>query len=262
MRIERRHEAEANAWTDQELVQRMRRDDEVAIREFYYRFTPALWREARRGRVQPALRDDVVNDCLADSALHLMQPSVPIPVNLTGYVVASLRHRLANERRAAKRRAAVGEAAASHQHAERVVREVCSEASIRASAGPAAEVPALSPALERLSRIVDAGISAEERQLLRWVSASIPQRLIAEWLGITHNAVRVRVLRLRDRLMAAALRDDGPWRQGEREALYEFFRRCGLPERARRALDVRRAGGSPQRGRPPTGHPNAEKEDQ
>ena len=106
-----------------------------------------------------------MNDCLADSALHLMQPSVPIPVNLTG-VVASLRHRLANERRAAKRRAAVGEAAASHQHAERVVREVCSEASIRASAGPAAEA-CWSPALERLSRIVDAGISAEERQLLR-----------------------------------------------------------------------------------------------
>jgi len=262
MRIERRHETGADAWTDQEVVQRMRRDDDVAIREFYYRFTPVLWREARRGRVQPALRDDVVNDCLADSALHLMQPNVPIPVNLTGYLVATLRHRLANERRAMKRREAAGEAATTHGHAERVVREVCSEASIRASAGPAAETPPLSPVLERLSRVVDAGISAEERQLLRWVSASIPQRLIAEWLGITHNAVRVRVLRLRDRLMDVALRDASPWKPGERDALYEFFRRSGLSERARRALDVGRARRSPHRRGPPSSRPPVEKEDQ
>ena len=262
MRIERRHETGADAWTDQEVVQRMRRDDDVAIREFYYRFTPALWREARRGRVQPALRDDVVNDCLADSALHLMQASVAIPVNLTGYLIASLRHRLANDRRAAKRRAALGEAAVSDYQTERVVREVCSEASIRASAGPGAEGSSLSPVLERLSRVVDAGISPDERQLLRWVSASVPQRLIAEWLGITHNAVRVRVLRLRDRLMAAALRDDGAWTTGERDALYEFFRKSGLSERARRALDASRARGSPRQGRNATGRPTAEKEDQ
>jgi DNA-directed RNA polymerase specialized sigma24 family protein len=241
MRIERRHEAGVEAWSDQELVQRMRRDDGVAIREFYYRFTPVLWKEARRAQVQPALRDDVVNDCLADSAIHLMQANVPIPVNVTGYLIAALRHRLANDRRAERRRLAAGEAAVWHGHGERVVREVCSEASLRASAGPAAESPPLSPVLERLSRVVDAGITAEERQILRWVSASIPQRLIAEWLGVTHNAVRVRVLRLRDRLLEVALRDDGPWNPGEREALYDFFRRSGLSERARRALDAARA---------------------
>jgi len=161
-----------------------------------------------------------------------------------------------------KRREAAGEAATTHGHAERVVREVCSEASIRASAGPAAETPPLSPVLERLSRVVDAGISAEERQLLRWVSASIPQRLIAEWLGITHNAVRVRVLRLRDRLMDVALRDASPWKPGERDALYEFFRRSGLSERARRALDVGRARRSPHRRGPPSSRPPVEKEDQ
>src|SRR4030095_11898710 len=132
------------------------------------------------------------------------------------------RHRLANDRRATKRRLAVGSAAGwaggggrvvregcsgaalraragpagglpggsaagGAGDGERVVREACSEASIRASAGPAAEVPALSPVLERLSRVIDAGITDEERQILRWVSASIPQRLIAEWLGETHK---------------------------------------------------------------------------
>jgi len=123
---------------------------------------------------------------------------------------------------------------------------VVSEASIRASAGPAAESPPLSPVLERLSRIIDAGITDEERQILRWVSASIPQRLIAEWLGITHNAARVRVLRLRERLIEVALRDSGPWRPGERQELYEFFRRSGLSERARRAVEGSRVDGRPE----------------
>jgi hypothetical protein len=127
---------------------------------------------------------------------------------------------------------------------ESVVREVCSEASIRASAGPAAETPPLSPVLERLSCVIDSGIADEERQILRWVSASIPQRLIAEWLGITHNAARMRVLRLRERLIELALRDPGPWRTGEREQLYEFFRRSGLSERARRV--VAKSRGAPK----------------
>ena len=57
MRIERTARDRGKRVDRSELVQRMRRDDEVAIREFYYRFPPALWREARRGRVQPALRE-------------------------------------------------------------------------------------------------------------------------------------------------------------------------------------------------------------
>jgi len=222
----------------------MRHDEALAIREFYRRFTPVLWKLARQAHVQPALRDDVVTDCLSDAAIRLMQPTVAIPANLTGYLVATFRHRLANDRRATKRRLAVGSAAVWPGDGERVVREVCSEASIRASAGPAAEVPALSPVLERLSRVIDAGITDDERQILRWVSASIPQRLIAEWLGITHNAARVRVLRLRERLIEIALKDTGPWRPGEREELYEFFRRSGLSERARRVVKRSPDGGS------------------
>jgi len=140
---------------------------------------------------------------------------------------------------------------------------VVSEASIRASAGPAAEAPPLSPVLERLSRIIDAGITDDERQILRWVSASIPQRLIAEWLGITHNAARVRVLRLRERLIELALRDAGPWRPGERQELYEFFRRSGLSERARKAVEGSQAASGPERSRHSAGRkPRKEGEDQ
>lgn len=252
MRIERRQVESAETWTDHELLQRMRRDDAVAIREFYRRFTPVLWKEARRAHVQPALRDDVAIDSLSDSAIHLMQATVAIPSNLTGYLVAAFRHRLTNDRRATSRRLAAGAAAVSYGSDERVVREVCSEASLRASAGPAADAPPLSPVLERLSRVIDADITDQERRMLRWVSAAIPQRLIAEWLGITHNAARVRVLRLRDRLIEVALRYDGPWRPGERDELYAFFRRCGLSERALRATQARESG-APERSRPRVG---------
>ena len=253
MRIEKQqHEATAESWTDQELLQRLRRDDAVALRQFYDRFSSALWKLARQAHVQPALREELITDCLSDAALHLMQPTVALPSNLTGYLVAAFKHRLANDRRARKRRLAAGTAAISYGSDERVVREVCSEASIRASAGPAAEAPPLSPVLERLSRLIDADISDEERQVLRWLSESIPQRLIAEWLGITHNATRVRVLRLRDRLIEVALRYDGPWQPGEREELHAFFRRCGLSDRALRAAQSRASSAS-ERSRPRAG---------
>ena len=241
MRTERRDEAvNVESWTDSELLQHMRRDDASAIREFYRRFTPVLWKEASRARVRPEIRDDLVIDCLSDSAIHLMQASVAAPRSLAGYLVAAFRNRVSSEYRSSARRTATGARAVSMTNGELVVREVCSEASLRASAGPLAETPPLSPVLERLSRVVNAGITDQERQMLRWVAASIPQRLIAEWMGITHNAARVRVLRLRERLIDLALHAETAWTPRERQELYEFFRRSGLSERARRALEPRR----------------------
>ena len=252
MRSERRDEAvSVESWTDSELLQQMRRDDASAIAEFYRRFTPMLWKEASRARVRPEVRDDLVVDCLSDSAIHLMQASVAAPRSLGGYLVAAFRNRVANEYRASARRDAIGGTAVLMADGERVIREVCSEASLRASAGPDAEIPPLSPVLERLSRVVNAGITEQERQMLRWVAASIPQRLIAEWMGVTHNAARVRVLRLRERLIDLALRAETAWSPRERQDLYKFFRRSGLSERARRALGQRR--GESDQGRRPVG---------
>ena len=74
---------------------------------------------------------------------------------------------------------------------------------------------------------------------------------------------RVRVLRLRERLIELALRDAGPWRPGERQELYEFFRRSGLSERARRAVEGSQAAGGPERSRRGAGRkPRKEGEDQ
>lgn len=260
MRTERRDEAvSVESWTDSELLLEMRRDDASAIREFYRRFTPLLWKEASRARVRPEIRDDLVVDCLGDSAIHLMQASVAAPRSLAGYLVVAFRNRVSNEYRSSARREATGSTATLMSDGERVVREVCSEASLRASAGPGAEMPPLSPVLERLSRVVNAGITDQERQMLRWVAASIPQRLIAEWMGITHNAARARVLRLRERLIDLALRAETAWTPRERQELYEFFRRSGLSERARRALEQRR--GESDQGRRPGAAPTLPEDD-
>ena len=43
------------AW-ERELVERMRRDEPEALTEFFQSFRPLLLEEARRLRVQPALR--------------------------------------------------------------------------------------------------------------------------------------------------------------------------------------------------------------
>jgi len=244
MRVERRYEASAEAWPDLELVQHMRRGEPAAIREFYRRFTPVLWKEARRAHVYPALRDDVVNDCLGDGAMRLMRPEAPVPASLTAYLITALRNRMSNDRRAARRRATLGAASAAVAHAEtgeRVVREACSEASLRASAGPAFEAPPLSPVLARLWSLIDGAATSEEHRLMRWLAASVPQSLAAEWLGITHNAARVRALRLRDRLMGVALRSGEQWAPEERRELYAFLRRCGCLERARGVLERSRA---------------------
>lgn len=248
MRVERRYEADAEVWPDQELVRRMRRDEPAAVREFYRRFTSVLRKEARRAHVHPALCDDVVNDCLGDGAMRLMRPEVPAPVSLTGYLITALRNRMSNDRRAARRRATLGAASAAMAQAEtgeRVVREACSEASLRASAGPAFEAPPLSPVLARLWSLIDGAATAEEHRLMRWLGASVPHSLVAEWLGITHNAARVRALRLRDRLMGVALRSGERWAPEERRELYAFLRRCGCLERARGVLERSRT--SPRR---------------
>src|SRR5574338_663532 len=101
MRTERRDEAvSAESWTDSDLLRNMRRDDASAIREFYRRFTPLLWKEVRRARIPPEVRDDLVHDCLSDAAIHLMEASVTMRRHLAGYLVAAARNRLSNVLRA------------------------------------------------------------------------------------------------------------------------------------------------------------------
>lgn len=259
MRSESKYEATGRAWTDRELILRLRRDDPLALSEFYRRFTPELWKKAKLLGVQPALREEVVFETLGDAALHLMRDTVVVPTKLTGYLVNALRNHVRNARRAAKRRADAGAAAVSLDGSshEAVVREVSSEAYVRASLGPAWESPRLPGALDRLARMLDAKLTADERRMLGWMQASVPYRLVGEWIGTTTNAARLRAFRLRDRLIEVAWQYEGPWNAAERQELAAFFRRSGREAWAEAWLArARDSGGQEQpRAAPPDPSP-------
>lgn len=233
--------------TDRQLIEHMRREEPEALQEFFERFQPLLLRYARSLGVQSALREQVVLGCLDDVALVLMRHLTPIPRSLAAYLIRALRHDVLGERRGTGRRAARDEAALALRGAmtERVVLEVCSEESVRASAGPDWEAAALSPALERLASALDEGLTDEERCVLGWLGQWVPQALVADWLGISYGALRVRVSRLRDRLREAALRYAGQLPPEDRAVLQEFFRRTALTPRV---SDWLLAGVAPKRG--------------
>jgi len=73
--------------------------------------------------------------------------------------------------------------------------------------------------------VLDAALTAEERQMLIWVSNAVPMREIAQWLGIGYSAAKVRLSRLRSRLRERALRHVNECAGAEREELVGFLRR-------------------------------------
>ena len=111
---------------------------------------------------------------------------------------------------------------------ERALHDAASEDAIRRSFGPAWEGVPRSPAIDRLARAVEQGLSDDERLLLAWLAARVPQRQIAAWLGVGHGAVRVRVTRLRARLRDSALRHAYRLDGEERRELDRFFRRIDI----------------------------------
>ena len=213
------------AMGDPALVAALRCEDESAVREFYLRFRPMLLRAAGRLGVDPGERDTVVDDCLADVAVHLITSSAPPPRSLPAYLARSLRNRVLNGARArgrAQRRDALpdqadpteAELAGSSEHARRVSGE--------------AEAAPLSPALERLAAVLERTLNDDDRLLAVWMSHCAPQRDIAVWLGIAHKAAAKRIERLRERLQLAALRHLETTDGEERLELLTFLGRASL----------------------------------
>jgi len=228
---------------DRDLVEAIRRKSEPALIEFFRRFRPLLLREARGLVVQPALRAELVDDCLADVALRLLRHTMATPRMIAPYLIRALRLQRLKHRRAELRRreledprtpAARGGPADTPGASEprcqpndlRAGDAMLSEATLRAGAGPAWSLHALSPALERLAHALEEGLSEEDRLLLVWVGNWVPQSEIAAWLGITHGATRNRIMRLREQLRHAAIRAALSFPESERAELHRFFRRA------------------------------------
>ena len=220
----------ARQWSDAVLVAALRRNAPGAFREFFERFAPLIAAIARVHRIAATDVDERVTDFLDDAAMRLCLPTTPVPRSIASYLAAAFRRRSYNRVRDIRRRALLRDecAADAGSLAERVVASAVSESALRTSYGPDLDPPALSPALERLALELERGLSPDERRLLAWLGQRVPQREIAEWLGVTHGAVRVRVTRLRARLRDAAFRYARLLDGDERAELDRFFRRIDV----------------------------------
>lgn len=208
------------------VVRLIRQGDHDALREFTERFTPLLLNQAEKAGFDVADLETIAKDVLGDVAIALIAMGSRLPrCSMETYVMRAFRNRITSiHRRAA---AEASEAAGSFEpgdSASNLWRTGCSEGTMRAAMGPEWEPRQLSPALERLSTMLDEGLSAEERDLLSCVSEYVSQSEIAEWLGTTHEAVRKQLERLRKRLTAVARRYTQALTGAERAEIRAFFR--------------------------------------
>ena len=217
-------------WSEAELVAAMRRNDAEAFREFFRRFAPLVTALARARRVPAAGLSERVDEFLNDAALRLARITSPPPGSLAAYLAISLRRRDYNHLRDLRCRERLRDAYSvdGAGGSERAILGATSEHAVRTSHGPGWEHGALSPAIERLALALEQGLTDDERQLLAWLGARVPQREIAVWLGVTHGAMRVRVTRLRARLRDAALRHAFRLEGWERAEIARFFRRAEI----------------------------------
>jgi hypothetical protein len=120
---------------------------------------------------------------------------------------------------------------------------------LRASHGPEWEGAPLPRVLERLAGRLSESLREDERQLLVAVAENIPQREIAEWLGVSYAVARKRLERLRARLTDVAMQYANTLEPDDARELQRFFHRC----RARigaRAIARRRGRRDHPRGSP------------
>jgi DNA-directed RNA polymerase specialized sigma24 family protein len=233
-KVERRDPAaDVTATTpkDYDILVSMRRGDALAFERFIARFHRILLDYARRAGVPPAERDELVSELLDDVAIQLMTRSAPLPQNPRMYLLTALRHKLLNRKRGSERRRRVVSEAARAAYGDRDLATGeaaagCSEDMQRASRGPEWECAPLPRVLERLAGRLSEALSADERQLLVAVAENIPQREIAEWLGVSYAVARKRLERLRARLTEVAMQYANTLEPDDARELQRFFHRC------------------------------------
>ena len=219
--------------TDSELVEAMRQRQPRSFEAFVDRFHRILLNYAWRAGFAEEECDEFVQELLDDVALELIGSGERPPENIRRYMIGAFRHRYfkhlrERERREHHVREAGFELAHERDAAGRpTAAAACSEYALREARGAEDEDARVAPVLRHLSALLDEGLSAEERHMLTWVSERIPQRQIAEWLGMDYALTRQRLSRLRERLSESAIEYGGRLPPREQRQLYEFLRRCG-----------------------------------
>jgi RNA polymerase sigma factor (sigma-70 family) len=234
--------ADAAALRDYDIVVAMRRGEPAAFEWFVERFHRILLDYARRAGLVDALeRDEVASELLDDVAMQLMTRTGPPPQNPRLYLLSAFRHKLLNQKRAReRRRRVVAEAAHAAYACDDTERAAgCSEAMLRASRGEEWERAPLPRAIDRLASRLSDALRPDERELLVAVAENIPQREVAEWLGVSYAVARKRLERLRARLTDVAMQYATTLEPDDARELQRFFHRC----RAR--IGARAADASP-----------------
>jgi DNA-directed RNA polymerase specialized sigma24 family protein len=207
--------------------------DRTALRAAYLWYMPLLRDLARKLGVAPDERDEVAATVLGDVLLHLQETDVP-PRDLVRYLVGALRNHVRNGHRGRRRASDTRERAYSDpgDGRQRVVAECHSEYGLRSSRGEPAgaddgAVP-LRSAIQKLAVWSAQALTDLEATLMIGISHHVPLRELAEQVGMTHGAARVRVHRLRERFHKLVLQHVASLDEDERREMQRFFRRAGI----------------------------------
>lgn len=216
--------------TQQALIARIRQGDDDAIRHLFTLYAPMLREEARKLSVPAADRDHLVCTLLDDIAMRFMDSPI-VPAALTTYVVRTLRNRVRTHHRNPTRERATDQNAyaAYGSSSEMVIAECHSEYGMRTSTGSGGDQQSHAGlSLKNLAVVLAACLSREDRVLITGVDRHIPLRELAQDLGVSHGAARVRLSRLRERIgkVAVAYVDSLP--SAQKSELGRFLRRANV----------------------------------
>src|SRR4051812_4781557 len=194
----------------------MRASVPEAWAEFDARFRPLLERYATRVGIPRWDWSACITEVLDDESLRLIERSTrDMPEHLSAYLVRAVRNRhLALKRAATRRERRYAAAAAADPVTDGVLSLLISEHSRQAADPPrvSEEMATASSAVKQFGTLLSARLTNSEREMLAWVAEGVPQRVIAEWLGINREAAKKRIARLCKRLraIACAVRDELP----------------------------------------------------
>lgn len=227
-RVGERSEGGARPDPDTELLTGIRRNELNALRDFVLRFEPVLLDQARRLGVGPSDRGTIVTGFLDDILVKLANTKTEAPRSLTAFVITSFRHCMIDLHREAEMRERHARSEEEMIGTEYVVRATCSEFMLRAARGDDGGEESSSSAAAELVRVLLAGCSSDERQLLVWSAHRVPLRECAAWLGISYDAAKQKLSRLRARLVRDSITHLSSLADSDRRELSRLLRRAGI----------------------------------
>jgi len=218
------------ALTDHALIAEIQAGDPLAWDEFMVRFRAPLEAFAKSSRIPSADWPVCVQEVLEEALVRLSDPASPIPARIAGYLIRMARNEFLQLQRRQSVSVKYSELAETRGR-DRVMRCLVSEASRRASGEFAGEEPVSSArAIESLAIKLGASLTAEEEQILTWVSNRIPHRKIAEWMEASYASTTKRIWRLERRLRQITAECRAIASPDEQREIDRYLRRVGVGE--------------------------------